>query len=155
VAFRSMYRGRLWVEVMLVRGVNDAPGALADIAAVLKRIAPDRVFLNVPARPAAEPWARPPEPETLRHAAQVLGAETAEAPTRPGSFDTAVPEGAEGLVALIARHPLEEDEVKRCVMRWAAGREEVAMAMVLASGRVRRVERNGRFFWAPSAGRYA
>jgi wyosine [tRNA(Phe)-imidazoG37] synthetase (radical SAM superfamily) len=41
VAFRNEYRGKLWVEVMLVQGLNDSEAALQDLAAVLKRIRPD------------------------------------------------------------------------------------------------------------------
>lgn len=155
VAFRAAYRGRLWVEVMLVRGLNDAPEALADIAAVLKSVAPDRVFLNVPARPAAEAWARPPNPETLRLAAAVLGADATEGHTPPDDSDELIAGGPEALVELIARHPLEEHDVRRSVARWGAGAVEAAMAALPATGRVRRVERSGRFFWVPAAGRYA
>nr|MBN1229190.1 radical SAM protein [Anaerolineae bacterium] len=41
IAFRHQYGGKLWIEVMLVRGLNDTEPALQDIAAVLRRVNPD------------------------------------------------------------------------------------------------------------------
>jgi wyosine [tRNA(Phe)-imidazoG37] synthetase (radical SAM superfamily) len=60
VAFRNEYQDKLWVEVMLVQGVNDGPEALGDIAEVLKRVLPDAVHINLPTRAPAETWVQPP-----------------------------------------------------------------------------------------------
>ena len=43
---------------MLVQGLNDTEAALQDIAAVLHRIQPDEVHINLPTRPPAETWVR-------------------------------------------------------------------------------------------------
>jgi wyosine [tRNA(Phe)-imidazoG37] synthetase (radical SAM superfamily) len=47
IAFREEYRGKLWVEVMLVQGLNDTPQALRDIASVLQMIKPDAVHISL------------------------------------------------------------------------------------------------------------
>ena len=59
-AFRAEYSGRLWIEVMLISGLNDGDEALRDLAAALHRIGPDEVHINLPVRPPAEPWVEPP-----------------------------------------------------------------------------------------------
>lgn len=59
IAFRQEYSGKLWPEVMLVRGLNDTEEALRDIAAVLRRVQPDAVHINIPTRPVGGQWARP------------------------------------------------------------------------------------------------
>ncbi len=48
VAFRREYAGRLWIETMLVRGLNDTEPALADLARAFGRIQPDEVHINLP-----------------------------------------------------------------------------------------------------------
>jgi len=48
IAFRKEYQGLLWVEVMLVRGLNDSEEALREIVAALERIRPDEVHINLP-----------------------------------------------------------------------------------------------------------
>jgi wyosine [tRNA(Phe)-imidazoG37] synthetase (radical SAM superfamily) len=135
VAFRAEYRGRLWVEVMLVRGCNDSDEELAAIAAVLRRVRPDRVSLNVPVRPPAEAWVEAPEAERLALAAQVLGAEVDPPAGGPIEADASPAHH----IDVILRHPLPEN----------------ALSPADADGRVRLVTRGGARFWAPADGRYA
>lgn len=73
VLFRAEFSGRLWVEVMLIGGLNDDPGALADLARVLDRIRPDAVHVNTPVRPPAEVWVQPPSPERVAEAVALFG----------------------------------------------------------------------------------
>jgi wyosine [tRNA(Phe)-imidazoG37] synthetase (radical SAM superfamily) len=54
-AFAAGFRGRLWLEVLLAAGVNDAPEHLKDLAAAARRIAPELVQLNTVIRPPAVP----------------------------------------------------------------------------------------------------
>jgi wyosine [tRNA(Phe)-imidazoG37] synthetase (radical SAM superfamily) len=53
-AFRAVYPGRLWVETMLVRGINDKPEHVARIAALVGGLRPDKVQLNTVVRPPAD-----------------------------------------------------------------------------------------------------
>ncbi len=52
--FASTFSGRIWLEVMLVRGLNDGEAELKKIGAIIKRIKPERVQLNTVVRPPAE-----------------------------------------------------------------------------------------------------
>ena len=72
IAFRAMYGGKLWPEVMLIRGVNDTEEALRAIAAVLRPIQPDAVHINLPIRPPAQVWVQPPDDEGLMRALAIL-----------------------------------------------------------------------------------
>jgi wyosine [tRNA(Phe)-imidazoG37] synthetase (radical SAM superfamily) len=72
--FREVYTGHLWMEVMLVSGLNDTEQALTGIASVLQRIQPDRVHLTQPERPPAETWVHPTDEAGLQRALDILGA---------------------------------------------------------------------------------
>lgn len=87
VAFRKEFQGKLWVEVMLIKELNDTPQALKDIAAVLQRIHPDAVHINLPTRPPAETWVHPPDPEGLRRAVSILGDIAEVVQPAHGAFD--------------------------------------------------------------------
>lgn len=52
--FRREYRGTLWLEVFILGGMTSAREEAAKIAALAKKIAPDRVQLNTVTRPPAE-----------------------------------------------------------------------------------------------------
>lgn len=73
IAFRRHFRGRMWLEIMLVRGINDAPAYLRKIKKVTDLIEPDRIQINVPARTPAESWVKPPTRATLRQAKKIFG----------------------------------------------------------------------------------
>jgi wyosine [tRNA(Phe)-imidazoG37] synthetase (radical SAM superfamily) len=64
IAFRQGYQGCMWLEVMLVHGLNDVEQALHQLATVLRRIGPDEVHINLPTRPSAETWVQPPARRT-------------------------------------------------------------------------------------------
>jgi len=50
--FRKMFGGQLWLEIMLLQGVNDSPEEIERIKEAISPIAFDRVQLNTPVRPA-------------------------------------------------------------------------------------------------------
>jgi wyosine [tRNA(Phe)-imidazoG37] synthetase (radical SAM superfamily) len=52
-AFRRDYAGKIWMEVFILKGVNDGDADLAALQSALRRIRPDRVQLNTLDRPPA------------------------------------------------------------------------------------------------------
>ena len=73
VAFRSESRAKLWIEVMLIRGLNDTEEALQQLAVAVRRIEPDEVHLNLPVRPPAESWVEGTNEDGLIRAMNILG----------------------------------------------------------------------------------
>ncbi|MCX6564623.1 MAG: radical SAM protein [Candidatus Aminicenantes bacterium] len=59
VRFRREFAGRIWLEIMLVKDVNDGPVHLKKLKEAAARIRPDKVQLNTVVRPPAERSARP------------------------------------------------------------------------------------------------
>ena len=72
VDFQRRYWGKLWIEVMLVRDLNDTEEALRALAEVLEYIEPDEVHINFPTRPPVETWVQPPDDEGLMRASAIL-----------------------------------------------------------------------------------
>ncbi len=70
--FRREYNGQLWVEVMLVDGINDGLDEIELLGRLLKRINPDKVHITVPTRPPAESWVKPPPSYKLIMASKIL-----------------------------------------------------------------------------------
>jgi wyosine [tRNA(Phe)-imidazoG37] synthetase (radical SAM superfamily) len=73
VAFRKETTAKLWIEVMLVRGVNDSKPALLKLAEELDRISPDEIHISLPVLNPAEKWVQPPDREGLMQAVSTLG----------------------------------------------------------------------------------
>lgn len=53
------FSGEMWLEVLLVKDLNDSVEAVSMLAEAIKKISPHRVQLNTVARPPADPCARP------------------------------------------------------------------------------------------------
>ena len=53
-ALRREFRGQIWLEVMLIKGLNDSPGHICKLKEVIEAIRPDRIQLNSPVRTTAE-----------------------------------------------------------------------------------------------------
>ena len=87
VAFRKEYQGRLWLEIMLVHGLNDSLSALNDIAALLKEIRPDEIDILQPDRPPAETWVQLPDEESFLRAQAILGDKARAVHATEGIFE--------------------------------------------------------------------
>lgn len=155
ITFRDEYRGLLWVEVMLVRGLNDTPQALWDIAQVVQRIRPDAVHINLPTRPPAETWVQPPTDESLMRAIAILGNIAEVVHPAEGSFDlSGYDNPIDAIIGIVTRHPMRQEELERTLARWTPGQVDQALADLTASGRAQVVERYGVRFWSAAPSHY-
>lgn len=59
ITFRKRYNGKIWLEIMLVRGVNDSLVEITKLQEVVKKIEPDKIHLNTVVRPPGEEYASP------------------------------------------------------------------------------------------------
>jgi len=57
-SFRRQFQGELWLEVIVVQGMNSALFSMKRIAALAKTLQPDRIHLNTVVRPPAEKFAK-------------------------------------------------------------------------------------------------
>jgi wyosine [tRNA(Phe)-imidazoG37] synthetase (radical SAM superfamily) len=71
--FCSKFKGRVWLEIMLLDGVNTSPEELGELKKAVERINPERVQLNTPVRPTRSGLAKPVDIDTLRSIAAVFG----------------------------------------------------------------------------------
>lgn len=53
IEFRKIFSGKMWLEVLFVKGINDSDSEIKLLAAAISKIKPDRVQLNTVARPPA------------------------------------------------------------------------------------------------------
>lgn len=149
IEFRAVYRGRLWVEVMLVYGVNDSLQELRALANILAKVRPDAVHINLPTRPPAETWVQPPDNDGLMRAISVFGNIAEVVHPAEGGFDLSLYENiAEAVIGIVARHPMRQDELIRTLSRWSPLDVGIALKELEASGRVQIVERYGIRFWS-------
>ena len=72
VDFRREYSGQIWVEVMLVKGINDGEKELYGIKRSIDMIRPDRGYVMTPNRPPAESWIESVNQEDIINAQRIF-----------------------------------------------------------------------------------
>ena len=73
VALRKEFCGQIWLEVMLIAGMNDDLGHIEKLKKVIYRINPDKIQLNSPVRSTAERNVLPVERAKLEKIKDILG----------------------------------------------------------------------------------
>ncbi|MCD6414502.1 MAG: radical SAM protein [Candidatus Diapherotrites archaeon] len=147
IDFRKEYHGKIWMEVMLVAGLNDSDEALAGIKKALDMVRPDRIYINVPIRPPAEPWAKPPEPERIMAAHGLLGKTIDIAGYESGNFVVdEFKDARTAILELTSRHPLREEQARKIEEKFA----EKIVDKLVSSSELVRVNYRGKVYLLPS-----
>ena len=71
--FRQTYKGKMWLEIMLVKGFNDSIEEVALLKETIDQIGPDRVDLNTVVRPPHSPLALPIDEQDMKRIAGLFG----------------------------------------------------------------------------------
>ncbi|MBM4033763.1 MAG: radical SAM protein [Planctomycetes bacterium] len=106
--FTLGFGGQVWLEVLVVAGMNDSPDEARAIVGLLEGARLDKVQLNTVVRAPAEEWARPVGEEQLRELAAILeGLAPVEIIGRYAHKERVGPGGGarEAILATLARRP--------------------------------------------------
>jgi len=147
ISFRKMYKGQIWLEVMLVHGMNDSPEQIRKLKDVIDRINPDKIHLNTVVRPPSEAHAQPVPMETMQELKKILG-EKCEiivdfaAKTKDGRDGNAL----EMITAIISRRPVTVADLVRAT---SLHKNEILKYLHLLSrkGRINISRHNGKEFY--------
>jgi len=114
--FRSGFRGQMWLEMLIVKDMNDDPAEIALLADAVERIQPDRVQLGTVVRPPTEKEALPISGDRLLEIASELGprTEVIAAPSGPSQLASRAPV-VDRIVEMAARRPVSSIDVARVV----------------------------------------
>jgi wyosine [tRNA(Phe)-imidazoG37] synthetase (radical SAM superfamily) len=124
--FAAEYRGELVTETMLIASINDDEAGVRSTAAFVSALEPQRAYVALPTRPPAEPWVRAPSLEVARRAIDIFRAY--EVPTsylsgeieEGGASFAASVDPAEGLLGIVAVHPMTESAARDYLARSGA-----------------------------------
>jgi wyosine [tRNA(Phe)-imidazoG37] synthetase (radical SAM superfamily) len=150
VRFRREFKGQIWLEVMLVKGINDTPAHICELKRAAAVINPDRIQLNTVVRPPADASAAPLPARKLEKIRDALGGR-AEVVADFG--DERWPGKRLGLeqtiAAMVERRPVTTGDLSASLGRRPA---EVlkALSRMLEAGRIRAVAHGQKTFYRPA-----
>jgi wyosine [tRNA(Phe)-imidazoG37] synthetase (radical SAM superfamily) len=110
-ALRREYPGQIWLEIMLLKGVNDTKEELEALRRVIRKLVPDKVQLNTAVRPVVDDLAQPLSEEEMQAVAAFLGegAEVIASCSRTAAAETAVSDAR--FLEMLARRPMTAADV--------------------------------------------
>lgn len=149
-AFRDVYPGAYWLEVLLLAGITDTDEQVGKIAAHARQIRPNRIQLNTVTRPGAEPGALTVPRARLEAIAQAF-APRAEVVADFPEAHTGVCESADpdAVIAMTRRHPCTVADLEQGLGLSQSAAQHCLDALA-ARGSLVAVERLGRVYYKPA-----
>lgn len=108
--FSQNYQGELWLEIMLMKDINDSKKIIEKYKENLTKIKYDRLYINTPVRPPAEDRAGEIDKETMAYAVNELGGVSIDLLNSQG-FYSDTKDHKEGIRSIIKRHPMNQMEI--------------------------------------------
>ncbi len=146
--FSQEYNNQLWLEVMLVKDLNDSEEVIKGIRKIIDEIRTDKIFINVPIRPPAVKNVEIPETEKLQQAQDILDADSIahyEELLIESVDKDAKPE--EQILSIVKRHPLRNEQIYALFPEM---KEEELVAMLEKMQKEKKIERHDyhkKSFW--------
>ncbi|MFX1594271.1 MAG: radical SAM protein, partial [Promethearchaeota archaeon] len=111
IDFRKIFTGRFWIEVMLMKGINDTKEELLKIKEKLDLIKPDRIDINVPIRPPVEEWVKIPNENIISILNDIFGNYTNINFPEEGKFRVYSSNFKKEVLSILERHPMRQDQI--------------------------------------------
>jgi len=137
VKFRKFYQGRIWLEILFCKGINDGRNELRQMKKAIDRIQPDCIHINTVVRPPTEQWAAPLNLEEMEKIQAFFG----DGASIISEFDRhplSIPENnvKEEIFRILKRRPLSLVDLSQ---RMAIPKEELEATMqpMVEEGRIK------------------
>lgn len=138
--FARHYRGQLWLEMMLMKDIND--GNLEAFGQLLQRFRYDKLYINTPVRPPAELEARMIDQDTMAEAVALLGGISIDLLESQG-FHSEIADHQKAIMSIIRRHPMNQYEIEGFLKSRGCPNPEAIFQQLRASDQVELVEYKG------------
>lgn len=110
--FRKVFKGKMWLEIMLVKGINDSLEEIEEMKRIVERVNPDKVQLNTVVRPPSEDFAKPLTFEDLKKIRDIFGKGCEIIAGFKGKREEAYIQDIEGeILSLIRRRPVTLSDI--------------------------------------------
>jgi len=149
IDFKEEFNGKFWIEIMLMKGINDSKEELLKIKKKLDLINPDRIDINVPIRPPTESWVQIPDKSVIPILNDVFGEyNNINFPER-GKFSVFSTSFEMELNNLLERHPMRQDQIFETFCSEKFNEQDAILQLnTLASkNKIKKIIYNNQIFW--------
>ena len=130
IEFRKEFRGKLYLEIFIVPGVNDNNEELTMLKRACLKINPDKIQINSLDRPGAETWVEPVSREELLSIQEFfrpLDAEIIGKPAERAYAERNTNDLVKSVISILRRRPSTMDDLLTAL---GAGEEELQKTLI-------------------------
>jgi len=151
-AFSQEFKGKIWLEIMLVKDINDNPDELKQMADFVRTLKLDKIHLNTVIRPPAESFAQPITPEEMQKIVSLFD-DRAEViadfdkMVKHKELDAQSIEKIEAqIISLVNRRPCTLDDISSSM---GLHRNEIIKHLdhLLQKGSIKQTRRENKIYW--------
>lgn len=142
IDFSNEFSGELWIEIMLVKGINDDEISLNAFLEILKKIKYSRLYINSPVRPPAEKDVCEVDEVTMEKAIKILKGISIDKLSSEG-FHSEIKDDFEAVISTIQRHPMNQFEILDFLKSRACSEPERIIERLNSSDKVESVYYKG------------
>jgi len=149
IDFRTEFSGKFWIEVMLMKGINDSKEELLKIKHQLDLIKPDRIDINVPIRPPTESWVQIPDESVIPILNDVFGEYNNINFPEQGIFSVFSSDFETELKTLLERHPMRQEQIFETFSSKKFNEQGLLLELnsLASQNKIKKVIYNKQTFW--------
>jgi wyosine [tRNA(Phe)-imidazoG37] synthetase (radical SAM superfamily) len=149
IDFQKNFSGKFWIEVMIMKGINDSKEELLKIKQQLDLIQPDRIDVNVPIRPPTESWVEIPDQDVIPILNDVFGDYNNINFPEQGDFSILGSNFEIELKTLLERHPMRQEQILETFTSNKFNEQDLIhkLNVLLSQNKIRKVVYNNQTFW--------
>ena len=149
ISFRKIFKGKIWLEVFIIEGINDTSLELELLKESLNKIAPDLVQLNTLDRPGTESWVKPASWQKLEEIKSLFAPLNVEIVARNKTakhYETLVQHIDEQILNTIKRRPCTGQELAT-IIGLDIDQLETHVQKLISSGNIEADNQSGIVFY--------
>lgn len=149
IDFKTEFKGKFWIEVMLMKGINDSKTNLLQIKDLIDSIKPDRIDINVPIRPPAMKHVQIPDKSIMPLLKEIFKDFNAINFPELGKFGIYSHNFESELINIICRHPMRQGQIIETFSSNESEAEQVLLELERLESQ-KKIEKNifeNNIFW--------
>ncbi len=149
IDFRKEFSGNFWIEIMVMKGINDSKEELLKIKKKIDLIQPDRIDVNVPIRPPTESWVKIPDQDIIPILNDVFGDYNNINFPEQGTFSVFGSNFEVELKTLLERHPMRLEQILETFSSNKFNEQDLLhqLNILLSQNKIKKVIYNNQTFW--------
>ena len=149
IEFNKHFKGQFWVEIMIMKGINDSKEELLKIKEKIDYINPDRIDINVPIRPPVESWVEIPHKSIISILNEIFGDYYDINYPEKGIFGLYSSDFEEELFAIIKRHPMRQEQILETFSSNNSDKDKILLRLEKLESlkKIKKIIYNDQIFW--------